>query len=171
MDADFIQELRDKEEIRELLQHYCFLLDTKQMSRLPPEVYTEDAEDIHGVEDAYIARGHEELLGLFDRVTENFAATQHFIGNYHVELDGDRAHSRVYLLAFHWMKHGSSSGTDRPAECVLSCTYDDDLVRTDAGWRIKRRRLHAFGPGSSLSIGWMPQALAPSIGLDLYSGS
>lgn len=66
------------------------------------------------------------------------------------------------------MHQGESSGDNRPAECVLSRTYDDDLVRTDQGWRISRRRLHAFGPGSSLSIGWMPKALAPAIGTQLY---
>ncbi|MGE0065971.1 MAG: hypothetical protein AB7T48_01340 [Solirubrobacterales bacterium] len=52
---------------------------------------------------------------------------------------------------------------------MLSCTYDDDLVRTDQGWRISRRRLHAFVPGSSLSIGWMPKAPAPAIGMQLSS--
>jgi SnoaL-like domain len=164
-----IRELQDKEEIRELLQHYCFLLDTMQMDRIPPEVYTGDAEDIHGYEEDYIANGHDELLALFKRVPENFAATAHLITNYHVEVRGDEAHSRVYVLAFHWMEHGESSGDGRPAESVLLCTYDDDLVRTEDGWRIRRRRLHAFGPGSSLAIGWLPAALAPSQGINLYS--
>lgn len=166
---DKVRELQDKEEIREVLQHYCFLLDTKQMDRIPPEVYTEDAEDIHGESDAYKATGHAELLALFNRVVDNFAATSHLITNYHVDVDGDTAYARVYILAFHWMHHGSSSGVIRPAENVLLCTYDDDFVRTPDGWRIKRRRLHAWGPGSSLAIGWMPDAQGTSIGLDLYS--
>jgi hypothetical protein len=173
MERDVIRELVDKEEIRELLQHYCFLIDTKQPDRIPEEVYTEDGVDVHAedTDPPLAVSGWADMRAFFRRQLSQFDGTQHAISNHHIELDGDVAHSRVYVIAFHWMPQSEYSGAQRPADCVLSLAYDDDLRRTDRGWRIAHRRLHAFGPGSSLAVGWLPKNMWPGIGSNLYSST
>jgi hypothetical protein len=169
-----VQELRDREDIRELLQHYCFLVDTRQAGRLVDEVYTDDAEDLHcpHTDPPFVAKGREQLAALFVDMLDGLEATQHLIANHHIELRGnDAAHSRVYLIAVNWIKvkDPAVAGGTRPADCLNSLTYDDELVRTERGWRIKRRRLHAFGPGSSLAVGWLPAGFSPGVGTQLYA--
>ena len=166
-----VRQLQDREEIREVLQHYCFLVDTKQPDRIADECFTEDAADYHSetTDPPMVSRGRDAIRAFFRGAMSLVENTQHFLGNFHIELDGDRAHSRVYVWASHWMADSPTAGDRmRPADVILTVAYDDELQRTSGGWRIKSRRLHAFGPGSSLAVGALPLALQPGMGRDLY---
>ena len=59
--------------------------------------------------------------------------SQHLVGTHQVALDGDRATARCYLHA----QHVNQSG----GQYIVAGRYDDDVVRTPAGWRIQRRTL------------------------------
>jgi hypothetical protein len=65
---------------------------------------------------------------------EDFAATQHRMSTHLVEVRGDAAWALCYgdiSLSFH----------EHPEQTVsVLGYYDDDLVRTEGGWRISRRR-------------------------------
>ena len=67
------------------------------------------------------------------------SATQHLISNVVVRLDGDRAESSCYLQAQH-VKTGTAGGDN----FIIAGRYDDQLVRTPDGWRIRERRLQAM---------------------------
>lgn len=63
-----------------------------------------------------------------------FATTMHLMGNHLVELDGDRATSETYAVAYH--RGGSAA---KPFDLVMGVRYLDALDRTQGGWRIIRR--------------------------------
>ena len=56
----------------------------------------------------------------------------------------------------------------RAATEQMKFPTDDELVRAPEGWRVSLRRLHPFGPGSSLAVGYMPEFCLPGMGRDLY---
>lgn len=165
-----VRALEDREEIAKLIWSFGFYLDTGRWEEITEAMYTEDAEDEHAEHTDWpmIAKGHEELKKFFRSGMPNFDGTQHLNGPSWIEVDGDTATARTYVFASHWMKAGPGTGPIRPADCILSLIYDDDLVRTEDGWRFSRRRLHALGPGSSLAVGHMPPMFMPAVGLNLY---
>lgn len=67
-------------------------------------------------------------------MVDSFAAqditTQHYMNVYQVTIDGDAASARTYLRATH-KKEGSDF-------YIVGGYYDNEYVRTEAGWRIKR---------------------------------
>lgn len=73
------------------------------------------------------------------RALSGFQATQHIITNHMVELDGDRARGSAYLQARHF-------GPERMLT-VHGC-YENDLVRSEDIWRIRKLRLAIISGGS-----------------------
>jgi hypothetical protein len=59
--------------------------------------------------------------------------TMHRLTNQVITVDGDKAQSRTYVDAL-IMLADNSSGVNAAG------FYDDDLVRSDDGWRVARRR-------------------------------
>jgi len=57
----------------------------------------------------------------------------HRLTNQAIRVDGDRASSRTYVDAVIMFGDNQSAST-------RSVFYDDEIVRTAAGWRIARRR-------------------------------
>ena len=64
----------------------------------------------------------------------NFGATQHMLGLPLIHVDGDTAWSRCHYMAQHINDNVS------PRAFMIGGWYDDELVRTDKGWRIAKRR-------------------------------
>ena len=63
-------------------------------------------------------------------------SSQHLIGNHQVRIDGDRATCRCYLQAQH-VRQAAPGGPN----FIFAGTYEDEIERTPAGWRIRRRVL------------------------------
>lgn len=165
-----VRELEDREQIARVIWEYSFLLDTGRWDDVPAAVYAEDGKDVHAedTEPPMVTEGRTALKEFFNYTMPHFDGTQHFTGPSMIDLDGDRAKARTYVFASHWMKIGKGTGPVRPADCLMALCYDDELERTDEGWRISARRLHAFGPGSSLVAGYMPEFCMPAVGVNLY---
>ncbi|MEM1436555.1 MAG: nuclear transport factor 2 family protein [Pseudomonadota bacterium] len=62
---------------------------------------------------------------------EGLDATQHSLSNPLVEVDGDRARCRMYMQAEHFLTHGQGDPS-----YAIGGYYDDQLIRTEAGWLI-----------------------------------
>lgn len=77
--------------------------------------------------DAYIAIAGEALPKL--------DATLHHLGLPAIAVDGDRASSRTYFMA----NHVRNALAPAPTGLMIGGWYDDDLIRTAAGWRISQR--------------------------------
>lgn len=65
--------------------------------------------------------------------------SQHLLGNYRIDLSGDEAASRHYCRVMHMGK-----GVHEGKTYETWIEYRDALVRTDAGWRSRRRDARAI---------------------------
>jgi hypothetical protein len=168
--AGRVRALEDREEIARTIWNYSFLLDTGKWDEVPDVVYSEEGMDIHAedTDPPMVTEGRQKLKEFFNYTMPHFDGTQHFTGPSMIDLDGDTAKARTYFWATHWMKVGKGAGALRPADSIQALLYDDELVRTDDGWKISKRRLHAFGPGSSIAVGYMPEFCLPAMGMNLY---
>jgi hypothetical protein len=160
-----LNELRDKDAIRERLDRYVFLLDSAQWSKIPEEIFTEDGVDYHlpEADPPVIPRGRRQLLEFFESMMPNFIGTQHMLGNSRIEVDGDEAHSRTYAHITLWNK---GEPGNEPFEYVLAVGYDDRWRRTEDGWQIFERRLHGFGASVIAAADGLPAP--PHVGTDVF---
>jgi hypothetical protein len=84
---------------------------------------------------AYGVEGREAVVGFVRSFLGGCGPSQHLLGNHHVVVDGDRAQSVCKARVFHL---GADDLSNLSYECLGN--YWDDLVRTESGWRICRRR-------------------------------
>lgn len=126
-----IEEISDRLEIQQLLIAYSTAIDSRRFDDLD-QVFTADAyidyRAMGGVDGRY-----PEVKAWLSEVLPNFPAYAHMLGNFDVRIDGDTATSRT--LCFNPMVLGGAEGQ------VLFCGlwYDDEFVRTAAGWRMTKR--------------------------------
>ncbi|MEM9038013.1 MAG: nuclear transport factor 2 family protein [Actinomycetota bacterium] len=131
------QTAADITEIIQVTNRYCHAIDGGDWDTLRERVFLPDAvmefrpgdpdhqrNDIDGIVD-YIATA----LGPLD-------TSQHLVGSHVVEVDGDEATCRCYLHGQH-VRRAAEGGP----HMIVALTYDDRVVRTEAGWRIAHRRL------------------------------
>lgn len=127
------EELSDRLEIRELLDHYAAVVDQRRWDALH-EVFTADAQV------DYTSTGGKQgvlqpVMQWLARALAPWPLNLHCISNVAIELDGERARSRCYFQAPMGRKREDGS-----QEIVVNAGwYDDELVRTASGWRIRRR--------------------------------
>ncbi|HEY0595779.1 nuclear transport factor 2 family protein [Sphingopyxis sp.] len=119
-------------EIQQLLAAYVFAIDAKDYDALDA-VFMPDAEiDYRATGGA--TGNYVEIKPWLARALAHFSITQHLIGLPLIKLDGDRATARTML--FNPMQLSRPEGDHL---FLLGCTYADELVRTEAGWRITKR--------------------------------
>lgn len=143
-----VRDLRDREEIRTVLDSYAFLLDTARWRDIPDAVFTDDAVDHHSPAAGREPRGREELHQFLDDAMGAFTGSHHMMGNSSIEIDGDTAHSRTYATCAHWRTAGPDP---LPSDLTLAVAYDDTWRRAPKGWRIHERWVHTFGPHGLLA--------------------
>jgi 3-phenylpropionate/cinnamic acid dioxygenase small subunit len=127
-----VTDSEDRSAIAALTIDYCWALDTRDWDALR-EVF---------LPDAVAELGSPELFGIeaiIDRVSSALGPlddSQHMVSTHQIVIDGDRARSRCYFQAQH-IRAGASGSP----HFIIAGRYEDELVRTDQGWRIARRRL------------------------------
>lgn len=142
--ADRINTLLDREEIRSLRLHYSALLDGGEAHRMG-EVFTTDAEvkvtvgAMQGLPE--IQRSLAEAYNSFDTLERQHYPFMHVVANHHITLTGpDTAEGSCYLLDLL---------TDRPASqhpFLLLGRYLDRYVRINGHWRIAHTELDVLWP-------------------------
>lgn len=138
---EFMQQLRDKEEIRERLLQYCRGVDRFDED-LIRSAFHPDATDNHGT---YIG----DVEGLIDWVRSRLPSTEqqvHILGNCLIDLFGDRAAVETYALAFHRYAPGAAtylgeSTHDGRLRLTTVFRYVDRFERRNGEWRIADRTL------------------------------
>lgn len=117
--------------IIQLLNLYGFAVDTQRWD-LFDRIFTED------VEADFSEPAHWRDLASFKRdfaaFHDPFDSTQHCMMNHLVEVDGDTAQAFTYGT-WRLVRRGVDGGPLWDG----SGWYDDDLVRTAQGWRIRHR--------------------------------
>jgi hypothetical protein len=128
-----LQELLDREEIRALMYRYARGVDRGDLAMIR-SVFLPEGTDKHGHFDGPAA---EFAQGVVERGDAVKVVGNHHITNMTIELDGDRAYTETYFLAFH--PHNDSGAKIEMG--IMSGRYIDVLERRNGAWGILRRKV------------------------------
>lgn len=126
-------EREDRQDICELLVRYATGIDRRDWP-LFRTVFADDCELDYGEIGSW--RGVDAITDFMEKVHAMAGHTLHRLSNQAVAVDGDKAVARTYVDAL-IMAADNQSGVNGIG------FYDDEIVRTSAGWRIARRRFTA----------------------------
>ncbi len=142
------EEISDRLQIDDLLTRYTVAIDTKDWNLLD-RCFTPDAH-VDYKSSGGIAGSYPEVRAWLEQALAAFPMTMHFIANTTLELDGDEARAKTYVLN----PMGSPKDDGSLHIFTVGAYYLDKLVRTGEGWRIAERiEEQAFMEGS------LPEAL------------
>lgn len=131
-----VRQLHDVEAIHRLIFDYAYHLDMNHPEELAA-LFVADCEVVYGPK--FGATGREAFAKTLEGIGEYFQGTSHHVTNIVVDFtSADEATARSVLYAWHRYTK------DRPDGHVWG-QYHDVFVRTDDGWRFKRRELRASG--------------------------
>lgn len=120
----------DRQDIGDVLVRYGTGIDSRDWP-LFRTVFTDDCELDYGEIGQWY--GVDAVVDFMVAAHDMAGHTLHRISNQAVTVDGDTATARAYVDAL-IMSQDNTSGVNAAG------FYDDEFVRTDAGWRIRRRR-------------------------------
>lgn len=126
-------EVADRIEIHDLLVRYTAAIDTKDWALLDT-CFTPDAR-VDYTSSGGIAGKYPEVRSWLEKALSIFPTTIHAISNSRIELSGDRATGRTLVNNPMVLPKGEGGAF----VFTVYAYYDDELVRTDQGWRIARR--------------------------------
>ena len=128
-----VQEISDRIQINDLLVRYTAAIDQKDWNLLDT-CFTPDAQ-VDYVSSGGIKGSYPEVRKWLEKALAAFPMTMHFISNSTVQIEGDTAQSRTYVI--------NPMGFPNPDGSLhlftVGAYYLDELVRTEAGWRISQR--------------------------------
>ena len=127
-----LAEISDRFEIQQLLIDYSTAIDTRQFDDLD-HVFTADAYIDYRAMGGIDGQFPEVKAWLAETLPKIFQAHAHMLGNFDVRIDGDTATSRTFC--FNPMVFAG----DKNQIMLCGLWYDDEFVRTAAGWRMTRR--------------------------------
>ncbi|KWX67948.1 nuclear transport factor 2 family protein [Mycobacterium sp. NAZ190054] len=120
----------DRHEIGDVLVRYATGIDSRDWP-LFRTVFTEDCRLDYGEIGTF--SGVDAVVEFMQAAHQMAGYTLHRITNQAIEVNGDTATARAYIDGL-IMSQDNTSGVNAAG------FYDDELVRTDTGWRIYRRR-------------------------------
>lgn len=131
-------ELIDKDAIAQVYVRYCEIVDSKDFDRMD-EVFTEDVvgDYTQALGPGVISPNRASLIASMHAnlgPQSNCGATHHNVLNFRIHPAGDTATAKVHYYAVHRGRAAQDG-----ALYSMWGQYADDLVRTDAGWRVARR--------------------------------
>ena len=129
-----LQHFIDRQAIINLLIQYAIALDTKNWTLLE-QCFLPDAVADYG-EDAGRHEGYPAIEETVRYFLEGLNSSQHLLGNYVVKIEGDHATTTCYLHAQHYLEKTEGGDT-----YTVGGIYEDEIIRTDDGWKIKNRKL------------------------------
>jgi 3-phenylpropionate/cinnamic acid dioxygenase small subunit len=139
---DILKMLEDEHLIKQVYTRYCDVIDTKTFDQLS-DVFTEDCIGDYRDTNGQIREGLAPLVsGLYVTMGPDSCcgATHHNVLNFRIQSDGsDHATAQVHFYAVH-------RGVRAMEGELFTCwgEYDDELTRTDQGWRVSRRKYTNF---------------------------
>lgn len=139
--------LLDQQAIRDLQNHYSFSIDDGRYYDLD-DVFTTDVVADYGA--AGLSRGVEQVKDICRGALDPLTSSQHVNGNHWAEVDGDEATAGCYFRV-----HQHKQGTPGGDHLELGGRYDDELVRTQDGWRIAKRTLTVLWTDGNPDVRWV----------------
>ncbi|OFB36793.1 polyketide cyclase [Mycolicibacterium sp. (ex Dasyatis americana)] len=123
----------DRADIVDVLVRYATGIDRRDWP-LFRTVFTDDCVLDYGEIGKW--NGVDAVTEFMDQSHAMAGHTMHWLSNHAIAVDGDTATTRTYIDGL-IMAQDNNSGVNAVG------FYDDELVRTPAGWRIARRRFTA----------------------------
>jgi 3-phenylpropionate/cinnamic acid dioxygenase small subunit len=125
-----VTDREDRQDIAEVLVRYATGIDRRDW-QLFRTAFTDDCELDYGE----VGRWHgvDAVTEFMDHAHAMAGTTMHRLSNQVITVNGDRAEARTYV-------DGLIMAADNDSGVNAVGFYDDELVRTDGGWRIARRR-------------------------------
>ena len=148
-------EVADRIAIDDLLDAYASALDTKDWDTLRT-LFTPDAV-VDYTEEGGVRGTVEDAIAWFQKAMAPFTASQHFVTNRRVKVDGDEAKVDAYIFSPLGMPNGNPGGLTL---VFAGGTYEDVLRRTPDGWRFAARTIHASWFHAGLQGGAAPPKTA-----------
>lgn len=136
-------ELTDMRAIEQVYVRYCEIVDSKTFDAMDM-VFTEDCvgDYTQALGPGVISPNRASLIQSMHHNLgpgSNCGPTQHNVGNFRIMIDGDKAHAKVYYYAVH-----RGVGAFDGVLYSMWGQYEDDLLRTSDGWRVRARRYTAM---------------------------
>ena len=150
----------DVEQIKRVAARYALALDSGNPELLVGGVFTQDAVlnyDADEIEADEIV-GAEAIDAYFRELPHGLIGMMHFVSNFSINVNGDEATSLCYYQAWHWFSDSETPDPLAPVTFVAVGCYEDILVRTTEGWRIRRRTSRLITPGP-VGLGSPPEHL------------
>jgi 3-phenylpropionate/cinnamic acid dioxygenase small subunit len=148
-----MQRLSDRAEIGDRLCAYCEALDAMDLERLHG-VFATDCVVEFGSDERLNARGCAAVVAALARLWR-WKRTSHHLSNVRIRFTGEAsAEARSYVIAWHERPDGSTA--------TLYGIYVDQMVRSDQGWRIVRRRQEMNGSDGRFPLSIFPAARNPA---------
>lgn len=141
-----IKELIDKQAIRDVQTSYAFAIDSGAFDKLD-NVFTQNASCDYAR--AGCVTGLRGIKDLCREALGPLTSFQHLNASHVAEIDGDVAQARCYLHV-----HLHRENTPGGDHLEMGGIYDDELVRTDAGWRINQRKLTILWSEGNPDVRW-----------------
>lgn len=134
IDEKALQQVIDKEAIRELVLCYSRAIDRKDVELLR-DLYTEDATDTHG--DSFDGPA-DAYCDFIAQSLPYMPYSGHHVCNHMISVDGDVGSGEVYCLAYHVIP--DMTGGENREEDFMAVRYIDNYRRcADGKWRFSRR--------------------------------
>ena len=135
-----LQEISDRLEIQDLVWRYSEIIDAKDFDQLREEIFTPDAFIDYSAFGG--SKGDlESTIEFLHGAMKIFPNHQHLNANHQIKLDGndpaETATGRV--MCFNPQELEPRGDEDDGHIFFCGLWYVDEYVRTDAGWRIRRR--------------------------------
>ena len=144
-----IQELKDRQEIEQLLYHYLDLADRCDQLGQARECFHDDALFIYQKgSEPVLAQEFFEKAASDESMGAGFVQTMHYLTNVMIRVSGDTAVSQSYIYAQHLI---SKECPDLPPNfpnlgkdygLLIGARYNDVLTKRNGLWRLAKRELN-----------------------------
>jgi len=148
------EEVADRLAIDDLMDAYAHALDTKDWDTLRT-LFVPDAV-VDYTEEGGVRGSIDEAIAWFEKTLAFFTASQHFVTNRRVTVDGDTATAHAYIFS----PLGAPNGEGGLSLVFAGGAYEDDLRRTPDGWRFAARTIRASWSHAGLQGGAAPPKTA-----------
>ena len=129
-----IQEILDKECIRDLVHLYCRAAD-RHDHELMRELYHEDAYDDHG---SFFKGKAMEFIDMLPEIQKSMGILHHNVTTHNIKLMGKKAEGETYIIAFHQVL-GDTGNFD----VLIGGRYFDEYEKRNGIWKFSSRAVDA----------------------------
>jgi hypothetical protein len=129
---EFLNELADREAIRDCLARFSRAIDRVDFGR-SQDLYWSGGTDDHG---GFFLGPFEDYFTLAEEVLGKLDVTQHILGNCLIEIRGSTASTETYVVAYHGLTENG-----RTLNYVGGARYLDKFEKRQDEWRIINRVL------------------------------